>query len=234
MTDDELLKSLGAREREKRAEPTDVPLPRDAEDRIVRALLSGEAAGTGEAAKADTPRTDTGETAAPNGGVVLPFRRIAAWTTPLAVAAAIALYVGTRGPGAEPLTSYELSMVSVAASRATPAPIAHEEVTVDPDGDFELVARPRIATPAVAARALLDDAPWSPPLEVSAEGAVRITGSTRVLFGDVSHPRRVTLLVAREAELPPMEAAARISRGEDTAPPNVRVLRARVTFGKRP
>ncbi len=245
MTDDDLLKKLAERERALRAERAEEPaLSSEAEDRIARAILGPSkrpalrvvpgGADAEEAAHAgDSVREpDAGPTDAPaqTPHAAPRWRRAAMLGGPLAVAAAITLWVGTRSPAEDTIPPYELSMVSLASSRSTPSAAAQLEVVVDPEGDFELVARPAAPTPGVSARALLDDAPWTAPVDVSREGSVRVAGSVSALFGDGRQERRVTLIVAPAAEMPSETAAVGISRGEIGAPATTRVLRARVKF----
>jgi hypothetical protein len=240
MTDD-LLKRLAERERSLRAERDEEPaLSSEAEDRIAQAILGqgkkpalrvvaggADVVAEGAAGERDARETDA---LASTPREAPRWRRAAMLGGPLALAAAIALWVGTRSPAEDTIPPYELSMVSLASSRAVPAARDQLEVLVDPRGDFELVARPASPTPGVSARALLDDAAWGAPIDVSQEGSVRIAGTVSALFGDGRQERRVTLIVAPAADLPSEAAAVGISRGEIGAPTTTRVLRARVKF----
>lgn len=151
----------------------------------------------------------------------------------LAVAAAVALYVGRAG--SPTLPGYELVVAGDRALRggdAAPEPIAQ----LAPDSRFELVLRPSSATQAqVELRAFLvrGDAaqPWNVTPEISAEGAVRIQGRVDALFPPGAGEWGVLLIVGPRGEVDVDAArAARLYAGEAPREP-LRVARTRVRVG---
>lgn len=212
---DALLKKLAARYREERDEPLPPevrPFDEAAVDRITAKLLGAEPSASAPAK------------------VVRPWRF--SWVAaPLAAAAAVALWVGTR-PAADTLPAYELDVVRAKSSRA-PGEARDTEVTLDPDGDLELVARPATPAPDVAARAVLvrdgTARPWAAPIDVSSEGAVRIAGANKALFPETRGTWEIVVLVAKKDALPSEPEAARVAVGPRPAPP-LRSVRAKVRF----
>jgi hypothetical protein len=213
---DALLKKLAARYREERDEPLPPgvrPFDEAAVERITAKLLGTEPSASSPAK------------------VLRPWRF--AWVgAPLAAAAAaIALWVGTR-PAADALPAYELDVVRAKTSRA-PGEAREAEVTLDPDGDLELVARPATPAPDIGARAVLvrDGAarPWAAPIDVSSEGAVRIAGANKALFPETRGTWEIVVLVAKKDALPSEAEAARVAVGPPPAPP-LRSVRAKVRF----
>lgn len=215
MSDDEILKQLGARLREEREEDARTeapPLDRALEDRLVARIL---------------------EAAPPKRAEVRPIRPWAWLAAPLAAAAAVVLFVATRGER-EGLPGYEVAVVSAADVRdPSRAPAPSREVTLDPDGELELVARPAQPTAGVVARAVLVDdgraVPWHVPIDVSPQGAVRIAGRTRALFPDVTRTHDVAVVVGRSASLRSDEDAVKIAESAANAADS-RVLRVRIRF----
>jgi len=117
---------------------------------------------------------------------VLRLRKLHVAAAPLALAAGIALFLGTRS-STDVLPEYDLVVVGAKATRAAnDAPVAKQDVTLDPQGDFELVARPAVPTRDVHPKVMLvrdgTSQPWSAPLAVSADGAVKISGANKALF----------------------------------------------------
>lgn len=214
--DDDLLRKVADRVRDERDEPElpegVAPFDDAAADRMAERLL--------------------GEPAKPQAKVIRPARwqRLLA---PLAVAAAVAIAFASRSSSDE-LPGYELSVSSAKALRADPAAAPAGEITLDPDGEIDLVARPSSDARGVAARAILvrDGVakPWAAPLQVSSEGAIRVTGSTKSLFPETNGAYEIVVLLAQPARALPSEAqAVRIASGAE-APRAVRVVRARIRF----
>jgi hypothetical protein len=223
--DDDLLKQLGARVREERARASAVddripPFDAAAEERIAAKILE----------KSD---------ARPHGQAKIIRHPRARWfyaAAPLAAAAAMALFITTRRPSHGAPPAYEVSLVSVNDTRDPTAPKKSDaELSVDPDGELELVARPVAPVKGARARAFLvrsgDVKPWLVPLQISDEGAVRITGVTRHLFPSTVEPYDVVIIVAVGDSLPSEPVAEKLAAGAAGAEgANVRVIRAHIRF----
>jgi hypothetical protein len=241
--DDAILKQLAARIREERAEPElpdgVAPFDDQAADAIAARILGGEA-GAARAEPAPAPATSdepSGPASAPAPASAKVFRPAFRWAlAPVAAAAAVALWVASQS-GEGSLPSYEVAVIGAKQLRADPQSPSAGEISLDPRGDFELVARPAAPAPGVHAHAVLvrDGAarPWSAPIEISDEGAVRVAGTTEALFPETRGAYEVVLVVANEAWLPSREEAARIARGADAPSSAVRAIRARVRFVDR-
>lgn len=232
MDDDDdfaLLKQLGARAREQRKGPAaEAPaLDAAAQERIEARLL--------ERVRDSLAH----ERAAPKPARVVHPRRWMFAAAPLAAAAALVVFVATRGTSVSATTpAYEMSLVSVTGMRdPASAKVDSANFVLDPAGELELLARPALPVKDAHARAFLvrsgDVKPWLVPLQVSDEGAVRITGMTRLLFPTTTEPYDVVLFVAATDVLPSDDDARRIALGADPAPetaPKYRVIRGHVTF----
>ena len=231
MTDDKddlaLLKQLGARAREQRAEPVEaIPaLDAAAEERIAGRLLER------------VRDSLTHELAAPKKArVVAHPRRWMIAAAPLAAAAVLVLFVATRGSSVVAPPAYEMSLVSVTGMRdPSSAKVGATDFLLDPAGELELVARPVAPLKDAHARAFLvrsgDVKPWLVPLQMSDEGAVRITGMTRLLFPTTNEPYDVVIFVAAGDVLPSDDDAGRIALGaEPAAGAKYRVIRGHVRF----
>jgi hypothetical protein len=229
MDDDDdfaLLKQLGARARERRAEPVAevATLDAAAEERIEGRLLE----------RVRDPLAH--ERAAPKPARVVHLRRWMFAAAPLAAAAALIVFVATRGTSIAATPAYEMSLVSVAGMRdPASAKVDPANFVLDPAGELELLARPALPVKDAHARAFLvrsgDVKPWLAPLQMSDEGAVRITGMTRLLFPTTTEPYDVVLFVAAADVLPSDDVARRIALGaEPAAGAKYRVIRAHVTF----
>lgn len=259
MTDDDaILKQLGARAREQRAEDggaaAGIPaFDAAAEDRMTAFLLDQPGAQpNAEAEPRATPAQPGATPAQPGarpaepkvidatsagGGVVLRPRRWLYAAAPLAVAAAFVLVVATRGSGGVGTPAYEVSMVSASQVRGpTSATTADATFDVDPDGELELIARPSAPVKNAHARAFLvrsgDAKPWPVRLEISDEGAVRASGTTRVLFPTTTEPYEVVILVG-SGDVLPSDADARklvTSGSSGHADAKFRVVRAKIRF----
>lgn len=222
--DDALLRKLAARVREENAEPE---LPEGA-PRFDGAMADRIAARLLEERPAKVASTN----------VVRPARfRWAIAAAPLAAAAAFALWIASRPPSAA-LPGYEVSVIGAKAMRADPSvPPSRDEVELDPEGDFELVARPSERARDVAARAvLLRDGVatvWRVPVDVSDEGSVRIAGPTKALFPETQGRYEIVLLVAPHGGLPSELESPRVAATGARVPGGGRVFRARVRFVDR-
>jgi hypothetical protein len=187
MTDDDLLKQLGRRAREQEAEaapPDEGTFDQRAEDAAVAAIL-------GEKKPAEKPAK-----------VIRP-QRWAMIAAPLAAAAAVALFVATRGGGGLP--TYELAVSGDKAFRAPTNAPASGETILDPAGDFELVARPAVATTNVTVKASLERngvmSEWTRARpEISNDGAVRIVGKNADLFPETTGEYVIKIAVARSGD----------------------------------
>jgi len=234
MTDDDaILKQLGARVREERAKATGDGAPAGeaipafdaaAEERIAARLL-GNGANASANAKAG------------GGGVVVRPRRWLHAAAPLAAAAALLLFVATRGSSIVAPPAYEMSLVSANQLRdPTSVRTGDSDFTVDPDGELELVARPAAPVKDARARAFLvrsgDAKPWLVPLQISDEGAVRVSGRTRLLFPATVDPCELVIFVAVGDALPGEADAEKIATGGTTPARDAkyRVVRARIRF----
>lgn len=234
--DDDLLKQLGARVREARATSTATAAAIDAIDAVDDRIPPFDAAAEDRMVAKILGKTEARPTA-----VVIQHPR-ARWfyaAGPLAAAAAAILFVATRGssPGAPP--AYELSVVSVNDTRDPSAPKnSATDLSVDPDGELELVARPAARVKDARARAFLvrsgDVKPWLVPLQISDEGAVRISGMTRLLFPSTIDPYDVVIVVAVGDALPSEPVAAQLAAGAGAGTANVRIVRAHVRFFAAP
>jgi len=224
MTDDDaILKQLGARAREQQADtalPEGIPaFDAATEDRMAALLL----------------KPDAKPEASPSA-VIRPRRWLWAVAPPLAAAAAIALFVATRGGGGVSATpGYEVSVVSVTQLRApSSAKTSDRDFEVDPDGELELIARPTAPVKEAHARAFLvgpgGAQPWLVPLDISEQGAVRISGTTRSLFPGTTGEYEIVLFIATGDTLPTDVDALRIARTTTSGDAPYRVVRSKVRF----
>lgn len=166
------------------------PLGPDTEARIAARLLESAPA---KKPSAPPSKAVVKEVAKTTSNVVPFRRRLGQLAAPLAVAAALLLYFTTRGPASSEL-GVDLPTYAVAAAgekemRSAPDESTRIVVSNAPAARFELVARPAhaidgdakvVAYPFVvrgADVASLDDV----KVDVSKDGAVRITGASREL-----------------------------------------------------
>jgi DNA-directed RNA polymerase specialized sigma24 family protein len=224
-----LLKQLGARAREQRAEPVPaIPaLDAEAEERIAGRLLE----------RVRDSLTHQLAIPKPARAAAHPLRWLIAAVPLAAAAVALVLFVTTRGPSVVPLApAYELSLVSVKGTRdPSSAKVGDADYVLDPSAELELVARPAAPVKDAHARAFLvrsgEVKPWLVPLQMSDEGAVRITGMTRVLFPTTSEPYDIVIFVAAGDVLPSDADAQVIASGAKPAPDaKYRVVRGHIRF----
>jgi hypothetical protein len=156
---------------------------------------------------------------------------------PLAAAAAFVVFIATRGSSIVAPPAYEMSLVSANQLRdPASAKTNGLEFLLDPDGELELVARPLTPVKNAHARAFLihsgDVKPWLVPLQISEEGAIRVTGMTRVLFPSTTEAYDVALIVASGDKLPTDAEGQRLAAGGPQASEtgNYRVIRAHIRF----
>ncbi len=249
MTDDNddfaLLKQLGARAREQRAEPL-APAGGEAAPALDAAAEERIAARLSERVRDSLTHDHIAPRSSrrPGPEVVVRPRRwmLPAIAAPLAAAAAVVLFVATRGSSsiAAP-PAYEMTLVSVNDVRdPTSAKLTASEFLLDPDGELELLARPVAPVKDARARAFLvrsgdtrpsDAKPWLVPLQVSDDGAVRVTGMTRLLFPTTNEPYDIVFFIASGDVLPSDADARGIASGREPAPnAKYRVIRGHVRF----
>ena len=124
----------------------------------------------------------------------------------LAAAAALFVMLPRRDPGVIP--EYEVAMAGEQTRRGPAAPDGAVRV-FGAGSDVELVLRPAVAAKGpLAARGFLSRdgrvQAWAPPIEVSADGAVRIAGTYETVFRGIA-PGAVdlVLVVGRPGLIPP-------------------------------
>ncbi|MBX3186832.1 MAG: hypothetical protein KF819_07450 [Labilithrix sp.] len=159
-------------------------------------------------------------------GRVVAFRRRAALLAgPLALAAALVLYVTVgSGPSGPELPAYAVSAAGQAAMRG-PGDASERLKLTSNEGRFEIVARPATAAgvKVVAWVFAIGETPTpdavDAKVETAAEGSVRITGSARALRG----ARELRIVIAEAGVLAKFdEALARATENRSDA--RVRVL----------
>ena len=141
--------------------------------------------------------------------VALPRRKGAgvAFVAALAIAAGALLWVRPPlGSVDEALPSYALTVSGDRTTRAAGDAPAEGVVELHTDSRVDLVLRPaKAVTGEVGARAFLVQGgaakAWAPPLQISNDGAVRITGGAGELFGGPGE-WQVVLAVGRPRDLP--------------------------------
>jgi len=170
------------------------------------------------------------EISAAPGARVIPFRRPERAGAAGVAAAMAAMLLLLLRPSRLPLPAYEASFAGEAALRGD-APSG--PARVGPGSALALVARPaRPVQGPVEATAFLvrGDAarPWSVPLQISAEGAVRISGPADALLPPEPGPWTAVIVVRRPGRPRPGEKdALRFSRGEAPDGPDVQVIQVR-------
>lgn len=256
--DDELLRGLRARANEQREDADldpDVlrelerPLDEAADDRIAEAILARD----GRASEPARPE-DEGERVGrprlrvirggashastiepPRATKVEPRRSLLLRAAPLLVAAAalVLFFVWPRGtvPGL-PRYAFELAG-NVAETRADGPKVVEARAKVHVNANLEIVLRPDspVAVPVKAKAILVRDGKaqaWTPPMQVSGEGAVRIAGPVKMLFPDVARPWEILVAVGPQAQLPadPDAMLAAASAGRE----GIRIARGVVEF----
>lgn len=152
-------------------------------------------------------------------------RRAAVLVAPLALAAALVLYV-TAGPGGgAALPEYTVAAAGEQAMRGPSEAAAVLRLGASPDARFEIVARPATAAadPVVAYAFAMGEGEPSPVearIDVAQGGAVRVAGAARALAG----AREVRLVVGAPDAIGRFDGAlARATSGDGDA--RVRVLR---------
>jgi hypothetical protein len=160
--------------------------------------------------------------------VPMPQRpRRAAWiAAAVAIAAGVAVWRGAPAP--EPtstLPAYAMTMSSGDRATRGGGSVATEETEVAPDSRLVIWLRPakQVSGP-VGVRAFLVQGgvarPWSPPVKVSADGAVAIEGTAAALLGDSPGASDVVIAVGRPSELP--ESADEVTKAVEAGSAEVR------------
>ena len=207
MTDEELLRGLAQAARDAERPPIEAPeLSDEARERIAASILGRASlridadATSGAASSASTTKAileerrsiSDGTTAKPRGRLVFLF-------APLAAAAAVLVYLGMRPAGDLPQYAVTLSS-SVQTDRAA-APVQTDEVVLQPDAWFEMVARPAQPTAELSAHAvILRDGTklvFNGDVDVSEEGAVRLSGQARNVFPETVGTYEIVLTITR-------------------------------------
>ena len=204
------------------------PLGADAEERIA-ARLSVKPSVTAPTA----PAAPT----APKPGRVLAFvRRNAVYVAPLAVAAAVLVYVGRGDPTHASLPDYSVAAKSEKEMRGADvaaAPPAQLELRGGTDAVFELVVRPATTVPIKVVAYVFAIGEGEPSavdakIEIAPEGAVRINGRARALAG----AREVRVVVGPASDFKRYEdALARARDGKSDG--QVRVLVVPIVRARR-
>jgi hypothetical protein len=200
MTEDELTASAAT---EAKAEDGGAPAPAEGE----RAPANDEA-----------PRAETAPSA--NGGPKKSsVMRIASWVLlAVAIAAGVAVFVGRRQA---PLPAYDVSWTGDRLQRGDDG-LANAVITVNPLLQTVIVVRP--TTPVkgpVEVRACVTRGgaarEWKPPIEISDDGAVRISGPSRSVFDVPPGMWTAVVAVGRPGDLPSDPNA--LARGPDDGAP---------------
>lgn len=191
------------------------PLGDEAVERIAAAAVAGRSARSAEPAE---PAEAT--------NVVAFLRRAVLYAGPVALAAAVLLFVGLREPAPSGILLPDYSVVAGSQREMRGADDARSALTLrgGPDAEFEILARPATATGKVVAFAFaIGDAEPSPvdaKVELAPEGAVRIRGRARALDG--AREVRVVLGTASDSITRYDDALSRAHSGKSDA--KVRVL----------
>ena len=123
------------------------------------------------------------------GGRVLAFvRRHAAIVAPLAVAAAVLLYMGRADEAHVGLPDYSVMATGETEMRGADQPHATLELRGSASGSFEIVARPATTVPSPVVAYLFamgegEPNPVDAKVDIAPEGSVRIKGQARGLAG---------------------------------------------------
>ncbi len=218
MKDEELLEAVGAAAREEDAkalrELEEIASGGDEAarplDDAARARIAARLAKATERKSGDAKRAKANDAKAnddPPTRVV--FLRRAAWiVAPLAMAAAVLLWIGRGGGPIAALPEYELALVGGdQTTRATPAQLRGDTLRVRAGARVQISARPATKPDGeVAARAFLIEGGaarvWEVPIEISPEGAARISGDASAIFPSPSGDWDVVLALGRPGALP--------------------------------
>lgn len=199
------------------------PLEEKAVDRITERVLAARA---GKGAR----REQAGEGATVVSLHARWVKRLVTGVGPLALAAAMILYVvaGPRlGPSSPELPDYSVTATSEQAMRGAGEASARLRVGKARDARFEIVLRPATApaTKVVAYAFAMgepgsDANPLDAKTEVSDEGAVRITGASRMLEG----AREIRIVVGDPASIGKFDDAVRRATSGGEGPARVLVV----------
>lgn len=210
MSDEKLLSALGRRAREQREEKVEIePLDAAAERRIGEKILGSNVISMGD--RRLTPA------ASRKGRVVVPLA--------FAAAAAALFFVWPRQRDL-PTYAFELSG-NVAEVRSDGPKVVEQRAKLHKEATLQIVLRPAspVSNVHVAAVLVRNGAAraWTPPTEISADGAVRIVGPVRTLFPDTDAPWEILVAVGESVPGDVVAAAKDPPRG-------VRIVRAVVEF----
>jgi hypothetical protein len=179
MSDEQLLKALGRRAREQREEKVDLT-PID--DRKIASAILKPATAPAVAAPVRE-----------RSGRLLVFA--------FAAAAAIALFFLIPKKHDLPRYAFELSG-NVAEVRAEGPKVVEQHATLHRDATLNIVLRPDTAVANVKATAVLkrngQPQAWSPPMEISNDGAVRIVGPVKTVFPDTNGPWEIEITLTAD------------------------------------
>jgi hypothetical protein len=260
MNEDELLRELVQHAREDGAASGDVRWERLAAGELSaaeEATLRDEAAKDPELAalyEACRPLGDAAREkivarilpspAAPRVGRFAAGRRIALVAASVAVAAAVAVWMTSRGP--EPVARLDMAPPYVLEAtggdrprRSAPEPsVGAMELTAD--SRLALVLRPSSPAPdAVSVRAFLvrggDARAWNPPMQRSPDGAVRIAGAAGELLGSTEAGTwTLAFAIGRAEQLPsdPQEVVRAIDTDAGARAWQLLVTRVTLTGGR--
>jgi hypothetical protein len=208
LNDDELLRGLAAAIRE--------------EDRELAEL---EAEPIDERAAAKAAEALRSELGAARSGVVRrgpSARPLFLWIAPVvAVAAAVALGLWSRGRAPAPLPDYSLALLAGgAAGQRTLEPQANAEIRARAGGILDVVARPatRVDGPIDATAFLVHDgraSPWTATIETTPEGSARVRGVLPAETPLASGVWSLAVLIAPAGSLPgdPTKLAGAVEGG---------------------
>ncbi len=164
-----------------------------------------------------------------------PMGSVVAVVAGLAMAAAVALYVGRPRSVGDDLPAYALTVGgSELDVRGAPAPSA-APARLGPDARLRLVVRPerQVAGPLEVHLFIARDGnvtPWSAPYDLSSAGVVQISGPATMLIEGPNGPREIVVAVGRPGSVP--ATAAELARAPSSA--KYVVFRAAVEIIGRP
>lgn len=153
-------------------------------------------------------------------------RRVARFAAPLALAAAVVLYLGLREPSPSGALLPAYSVVAGGPKEMRGADDASSTLVLrgGPDAEFELLARPATTTSKVVAYVFAigegEPNPVDAKIEIAPEGAVRVRGRARALEG--AREVRIVLGTATDSITRYEDALTRARSGASDA--KVRVL----------
>ncbi|AUX45863.1 uncharacterized protein SOCE26_073590 [Sorangium cellulosum] len=213
------------------------------EARVVAAL--GAVAPAEQAAPAETaapaqkvaPAEELAPASSPRAKVVVvPWWRRPAFALAAAgsLAAVLAALVVLRPARAPALPAYALALASGEGEERGAAPAPGAAPRLGPGSRVELILRPErpVQGPIAVRGALVQGGrarAWTPPVEISPDGAVRIAGTREAVFPGVPDGAWDIVLAVGRAEALPADPAAAAAARDGTAP-DAQLLRAQVVL----